>query len=542
MLLLVGALAAMAAEHFEGRAFYAGDLHAHTGASADGGAADLGNCRSDCGSVAELAESAREAGLDFLAVTDHANGAMSAGPELWAAVQAALAEAHDPEGGLVVVPGAELWFTENGHALGHKNLYAFDDGLDLSRWTLDAVRFAGVDTEVADCEAIWEWAASLEDRLGPVLLLPHHPGMAGDMGTDWSCHEVAGAERLAPAVEVYSEHGNSLEVDADFDPLWNGYGRLTAVRWALDPDAFDLALGFVGGTDGHDTRPGAVCGTDGEHPEHPYGGGLTIAVLDETEVFDRSALYRAIVERRTYATSGPVIPVTLAFRSGGAELGTMGEVLAVPTGQPLEVELRVPADDAPYVDEVRLVGRDLDTAMVPEGEGRWTAVLPWAEQPPYLYADLAVDGAAWWGEAGIDCEDGGETDEEHVWLSPSWIEEGAPDLDGDGVSWADGDCDDGDPEVSPRAPEDCATPRDEDCDGAGGADDPDCAPEVSSDLLDDEEAPASETEAWGPDADGSPPPQDGGDARAPRGCATAPGGGLLALALALGGIARRRRR
>jgi hypothetical protein len=53
----------------------------------------------------------------------------------------------------------------------------------------------------------------------------------------------------------------------------------------------------------------------------------------------------------------------------------------------------------------------------------------------------------------------------------------AQDLDDDGVSVSEGDCDDGDPAVNPNATEDCATAADDDCDGAAdGADALGCTP------------------------------------------------------------------
>jgi hypothetical protein len=53
------------------------------------------------------------------------------------------------------------------------------------------------------------------------------------------------------------------------------------------------------------------------------------------------------------------------------------------------------------------------------------------EVPHYLYPMLILDGEAWYGEDG--CDDGGESAEERVWLSPTWFtpEPEAPDDDDD---------------------------------------------------------------------------------------------------------------
>jgi len=64
---------ALAAEDFRGHTFYFGDLHAHTGVSPDAIATEYENCTDDpeCGSVADVFETARANALDFVALTDH---------------------------------------------------------------------------------------------------------------------------------------------------------------------------------------------------------------------------------------------------------------------------------------------------------------------------------------------------------------------------------------------------------------------------------------------------------------------------------------
>ena len=82
MMWLVWVAVAFGVEEFEGHTFVFGDIHAHTGASGDGGSADLGDCvrasdetPADCGSVADLGETALANGLDFLATVDHVTSA-----------------------------------------------------------------------------------------------------------------------------------------------------------------------------------------------------------------------------------------------------------------------------------------------------------------------------------------------------------------------------------------------------------------------------------------------------------------------------------
>ncbi len=471
--LLLLASPVQASESFAGHQFYAGDLHAHTGASKDAGSADMGECSESCGALADAVEHARTVwGLDFLAFTDHTNGAKMADEVDYHAVLAETLARHDPENGFLMIPGAELWFGYGDRydpTLGHKNLYFFsdDDGL-LSHLTVEDNQFAGSSTTVANCEEIWNWADELRAVWGDIALIPHHPAAAKPMPTDWSCQEVM----YAPAVEIYSEHGSSELLSTAYDPVWSGVEPTGTVQYALDTHNYGHRLGFVGGTDSHDTRPGGICSTDTEKPTHPFAGGLTIAVLPDGTQWNRSTLYEALIARRTYATSGPVIPVVLAYSSGGAPLGELGDVLALPPGQDLDVTVQLPAEKEPFVQKVTLDSTGLTWPLTPAGHGVWSTRLSSDTVPDYFYITVHVDGGLWWSDQG--CPDGGVDDNERIWMSPSFVEAGHPDKDGDGFAVADGDCDDGDATRHPAAREDCQTEGDQDCDGLLAREDPDC--------------------------------------------------------------------
>lgn len=470
----LGAPTARAAEHFEDRMFYLGDLHVHTGASGDGGATDLGTCSGECGAVAEMVDIAKANGLDFMATTDHVNGAPAATSEDWAKVTKTLEEETGPATGFIGIPGAEVWFEIDGQMVGHKTMLFFGTNRQLAGLSIrDTEPNHSSSDSIPRCERIWTFAAEAASHWGPVLLIPHHPALAGRMDTDWSCHLVPGARIFAPAVEIYSEHGNSEDALFAYDPLWQGTVEDSTVAAALDPDRYGLKLGFIGGTDRHDTHPGAVCAVDTERTEHPYGGGLTVVVLPEGVPFTRQSIYWAIVQRHTYATSGPLVPARIDYSSGGALLGGMGDQVGVAPGQGVEVDLRVPAEWDPLVVEVQLKGageyvQDLRRTAV----GEWTGQVPPGEIPAYLYADLTVDGAALYGPKG--CNDGGLDHDEHLWLSPTWFVEGNADLDRDGWTVSEGDCDDGDPAVNPSRSEICNNRVDDDCDGQMDIADDEC--------------------------------------------------------------------
>jgi hypothetical protein len=475
---------AWAGETFQGETFFLGELHSHTGASGDAGSSDLGECDVDCGAVADLGIAARGAGLDFMAVTDHVNGPATATPQAFAQVWSLLLGVHDPDSGLVTIPGAEVWLRwPDGTAIGHKDVLFFDDDTAL----LQTVRM--VDTQpsgddsltVADCDDLWTWMADLEARFGAALLLPHHPALSIPMETDWSCH----SETWSPAVEVYSAHGSSLRHPSEWDEPWSAAVAASTVEAALD---LGLGLGFVGGTDAHDTRPGSVCDLDGEAPDHPYGGSLTVVVLPEGETLTRSAVHQAILDKRTYTTSGPLVPVTVDWQVDGVSAGGHGAAPQVPDGSVLNLVLTLPTEWDTQVSSVRARGPGAWWDLVPDGAGHHTLTLPAAELPGWLYVDVTLDG-----EQPPDCHDGGSDTLEHLWLSPIR------------------------PQVVPAET---------------GAD--------SGTLTDS--APADSAPADSAPADSAP--ADSGEAPTGRcsGCASAPadGGVLLGLCV-LGGLLRRRR-
>jgi hypothetical protein len=459
-----GVGAAHAADAFGDATYYYGDLHAHTGYSGDGGAGDLGNCEGSCGDVATMFDTARANGLDFVAFSDHVNGSAAARPPDFAALTAAVLAADDPEGGFVTIPAAELWFTVRGtdQKLGHKTLLLF--GGDAALAGIGERNMSpGASSGVDSCDDIWTWMTGVSAALGPAILVPHHPAVLRPMPTDWSCHDPA----WEPTVEIYSEHGNSLEDTSGYDPPGEGVVHDSTVHAALDPDGYALMFGFVGGTDSHDTRPGGVCDIDTEQPTHLYGGGLTVAVLQPDEPFDRTSIHAAILARRTYVTTGPELPVEVAWSAGGVPLGGLGAALAVPASKDLDATVRIPVERSGPVTGVSLVGPDATWPLEDDGAGTWSGHVSAGETPAWLYVAVAIDGAAWYG--ATPCADGGD-DAEWIWTSPSPLATWVDDLDGDGASSVDADCDDADPAIHPGATELWYDGVDQDCDGASDYD------------------------------------------------------------------------
>lgn len=461
MLLLLALTPSFAADEFGDYAYYYGDVHVHTGVSGDAGSSDLG-CIGDCGAYADVYQSARDNGLDFMALTDHSNGRTAVSSESGMVDNFALSASElDEAGGFITIPGAEVWLEVAGTKMGHRTLLMFADDASLSGITLADLQPAGSSSvDVGSCGAYETWATDLAATWGSILLLPHHPAVKIPSWTDWTCFQA----EFEPVVEVYSEHGNSLGDGTGYDDVWSGEYPGSTVHEAIDPDGLGLQMGFVAGTDKHNSRGGDVCSLDTELTSHPYGGGLTVVAVPKDESFNRTAIYDAMMDRRTLATTGPMMPVDIQFESGGAALAGLGESVGLPSGQELDVTVAIPADLVPYVIDVVVVTPDTRVTMDALGEGEWSTTLDSTEAVGWVYAAVEIDGDLWYGSSG--CDDGGADTLEYVWTSPGYITAVSGDLDGDGVTVADGDCDDGDASLYAGAEEITGDGIDQDCDGS----------------------------------------------------------------------------
>lgn len=416
---------------------YFGDPHVHTGASDDGCSADLGEIDAECSAFAEIVDFAVGQGLSWFVLTDHVNGEKyrtDPGAEFdWRrTIDAALSAS-----GMLVIPGAEVFLETADRPLGHRSLLFFADTLPgLQR---AAIGPSGAGSVVADCSTVKTWIHELEDSFGPVLLVPHHPAAPSPMPTDWDCLTDKDA-----AVEVYSQWGNSLRVGSEAQP-WAPYDAMVGDAESRDPALGtvyqaltrrrDHPLGFMAGTDHHDTTPGAVCEP---WSESKYGGGLTGVLLPEGTALTRASLFDAIKARHTYATTGPRVPVEVAvFDASGAYLGGMGDLVDF-TGR---VSFRVSvASPEVWDDELRGVTTVLPLGGAPETDVRRALVrvspgvyegvvdVPGgaSTQIP-VYVELVFDGPNSHPEACLDDPVGVAVEStERVWTSPTWFGSASP--------------------------------------------------------------------------------------------------------------------
>jgi hypothetical protein len=434
---------ALASQTLGDDSFYFGDLHVHTGYSGDGGSSDVGHCAgpNGCGAFSEVFDDARANGLDFIALADHLNGFRAMSEPDWSTYLAAILTADDPEHGFVSIPGGEIWSDDPIGPLGHHTLLMWEDASTLASLTLEQARH-GPTEQLVDCAELWQWADTLSSGFGAISLIPHHPATLDPNGIDWRCFD----DRYAPSVEVYSRHGNSLEGGSEWDVPGAGVVSDGYAAVALDPERYGLAFGFVGGTDAHDTRPGVTCQTDGMIPEHLYGGGLTGVVLEAGAPFDRMAIRDAMIDRRTYATTGPTVPLELTWSADGTVLGGLGALLDVPNDAELQLDVRLPEADAPFVDAVIAVSPHGSWELPQQGADTWSTRISAADLEEWLYVRVQLDGSAYHSSP---CEDGGDDALEYLWSSPSFITLVDP-VDPDDTGPAD---DTGPP---PQPPDDCA--------------------------------------------------------------------------------------
>ena len=436
-----------------------------------------------CGAVSDIGTKAIENGLDFMATVDHVTSvAATTTTENFEHVFAWVNELNAPEEGFITLPGAEI-FVElpDGQELGHRSLLFFGTPDSLIDVEMGELQPSGSESNVVEnCAVLTSFMAGLEAKYGPVLLIPHHPGVDKPMATNWSCHD----PRWAPVVEAYSEHGSSFDAAAGFDAPWSGFVPSGTVRAALDPDGYAHRLGLVGGSDNHDTNPGGVCHKDTVLDHHPYGAGLTGVVVDAIERPGRAELYEAFTARRTFTTTGPQLPVWVDVQAAGSDTVGMGELLEIDQARDVTVRVQLPEDDAWTVQSVRILTPMDALPMTSTSLGVWSHTIPFPELPAYLMVDVSIDGGRWFD---VPCNDGGVNDVEHIWTSPTWIVSTvADDADEDGFSETDGDCDDTNPFVYPGAPEACSIPgADHDCDGLRSGADPDCIDTDTGEMEDE---------------------------------------------------------
>ncbi len=234
----------------------------------------------------ELYAFARDEGfLDFGAITDHMEGVTD---RQWDYFQAVTNDYNEPER-FVTLIGQE-WTNHNpaAGAPGHRNIYYRQSAGPVLR------------SNASDCDTLvklWEKLDSLSNV--DSIAIPHHSANV-IMGVDW---EQGWNPKYEKAVEIHSVWGSSERSREDGNPMAIQHlnGEMKG-RHVVDALRKGYRLGFVGGGDIHDGRPGDALHTESYPPLStrfwPQGfTAVTVPYLTREAVFD------AIRDHATYATT-----------------------------------------------------------------------------------------------------------------------------------------------------------------------------------------------------------------------------------------------
>ena len=427
--------------------WYWGDLHAHSGWSWDGCESPETGCtlRGDTPG-ADFVDNAADSELDFAALTDHAEavrrylqGTSEAALAVWPGQQDLVLAADDDT--LVPLLGYE-WTAfrearQGSHLEGtHRTVlladadacadyrvpgWALPDGEkahDLGEvvFTQDSPEYAETPAELwtalekagTDCDTT-RW-----------LTFAHHSAYEVPQVTDWTLAD--NEPKQEQVVEIYSEHGSSECFDISEEGC--DWRINTAQRYYPDGSiqaalSEGYQLGFVGGTDSHDARPGSL--SDGpsriahwddtnndnvpDTPrQHFTAGGLTGVWMDADTPLTPDTLLETIASRTTAASSGPR-PALIASALGQDGLRYPPGSALPGSAMPAEIilELTEPGVEA---DEITI------ERIGPDG------VVSSAVSDTFTDVWRSSDGD--WTYLRIRYRTG--SDEERVWLSP-WFEE-----------------------------------------------------------------------------------------------------------------------
>ena len=310
------------------------------------------------------------AGMDFAACTSLA---MRMDETQWKEVTEA-ANRFSESGRYVALPAYE-WFGMLEQD-GNKNVYFLDDQ--------DIPKLDSRSPDSDHPEKLWK---RLEKFEGRVMTIPHHP-VSAVIGTRWRWHD----PRFQRLVEIYSCWGNS-ETKGCERPLVNpARYEGQSVQDALEKG---YRLGIIAGSDTHTSQPGF---SNRLRLKNAWRGGLACVWA---ETFNRAGIFKALWERRCYATTGARI--ILEFFLNDAPMGSEIQLEAS-----TERKLKICAEACSLVQKLVIIknAREIHVAE-PKQE---SASIEWADskgkerESDYYYVRLIQD------------------DGEMAWSSPIWVD------------------------------------------------------------------------------------------------------------------------
>lgn len=286
----------------------------------------------------ELYHFARYEGfLDFGAISDHMEAVTD---WQWDYFQAVTNACNIP-GQFATLIGQEWTHHDPAHgAPGHRNIYVRGDRAPALRST---------DPRCNSLEKLWSSLDVLDDR--EAIAIPHHPANVV-MGVDW---DQGWNPKYEKAVEIHSVWGNSERHadDGNIMPIEHCRGEMRG-RHVQDALKKGFRLGFVGGGDIHDGRPGDPLHTESYPPGKTrfWPSGFTAVMTGD---LSREALFDAIAGGRTYATTQSRILLDVNASPNGAK----------------ERRIQVLAASEEGIQEAQVVLNGQDTIrLTPDGDPR----------------------------------------------------------------------------------------------------------------------------------------------------------------------------
>lgn len=204
-------------------------------------------------------------------------------------------------------------FVEEQNNPGHFVIFAGWEWHSLE-WGDYCIYFPDDQAELSEASSLNELKELARSK--GAILIPHHPGYPlGWRGLDWESLDPL----LSPVVEIFSEHGNSLEPSSPWGMYNHSMGGIDRSQSGLAQLRKGVRFGFLASSDNHFGYPGA------------YNQGLTAVLTDE---LSRSGIMAALRARHTYAVTGDRIEIDFRVNDG-----IPGDVVSCAEGVSLSAEI-----------------------------------------------------------------------------------------------------------------------------------------------------------------------------------------------------------
>jgi len=282
-----------------------------------------------------------EAFLDFGAISDHMEALTE---RQWDYFQAVTNDYNEPHRFATLIGQEWTHHVKASGAPGHRNIYYRGDGGPVLRCT---------DEDCDTLDKLWRKLDAMQDI--EAIAIPHHSANTV-MGVDW---EQGWNPKYEKAVEIYSIWGSSERHADDGNPMpiMALEGEMRG-RHVVDALRKGYRMGFVGGGDIHDGRPGDLLHNDSylKRTTKAWPGGFTAAFVPS---LTRETVFDAIRDRKTYATTQTRIYLDVAL--GDAKAGQTLDLTAASEEGIREATVVLNGDDVQEVlpgEDKRIVTAD----------------------------------------------------------------------------------------------------------------------------------------------------------------------------------------